>query len=251
MSQPTDLLSFEAVQKTTLVESVMEQIIAQIQRGQLVPGSKLPSERALMRALNVGRSTVREALQGLAAANLIETRSGQGSRVKDVRSLLVAPACGVSATTLLERHTRLQLLEMRKLVEEQVILWAVERATESEIAELQDALSLYIGLGDAGDWVGSFHNHFNFHLAIAEASHNIFAVRVVDSLVATMPPSLMNKYTSLSPDVWKEERQIHRDICDAVRTRDAARGRAAIAHHMEAERQQILKGGTQNADQRA
>ena len=249
MSKPTDVLSFEAVQKTTLVESVMEQIIAQIQRGQLVSGSKLPSERALMRALSVGRSTVREALQGLAAANLIETHSGQGSRVKDVRALVVAPAPGASATTLLERHTRLQLLEMRGLVEGQVILWAVERATQAEIAELQAALSQYIGLGDAGDWGASFRNHLKFHLALAEASHNIFAVRVVDSLVATMPPSLMNKYTSLSPDVWRDERQIHQDIYEAVCNRDSARAVAAITRHMQAERQQILQGGIEYANQ--
>ena len=75
-------LNLGPVQKTTLVESVMEQILSLMVEGKLVVGDRLPSERTLMQMMSVGRSTVREALQALSAMNLIETRSGQGSTVK-------------------------------------------------------------------------------------------------------------------------------------------------------------------------
>ena len=43
----------------------------------------MPSERELMQALNVGRSTVREALNGLVMLGVIEIRHGQGAFVTE------------------------------------------------------------------------------------------------------------------------------------------------------------------------
>jgi GntR family transcriptional repressor for pyruvate dehydrogenase complex len=240
-SPENGVFSFEVVAKTTLVESVMEQIIEQIRRGQLGPGSQLPSERTLMNMMNVGRSTVREALQGLAAMNLIETRSGQGSRVKDVRALTAA-ASGAPAAAILERYMHLQLLEMRQLVEVQVAAWAAERVTDSEIATLKVHLNAYITQVHAGDWPGSYKSHHAFHVGLAGAAHNYVAVRVVDSLVGILPQSLMQKYTARSEEIWQEEIRIHVEIYDALCARDPARIRAALTAHMDAERRQVTEG---------
>ncbi|MCC7354971.1 MAG: GntR family transcriptional regulator, partial [Anaerolineae bacterium] len=87
MSNPSSLPPFAPASKSTLVESVVEQIIVHIRDRHYTPGDRLPSERALMQMMNVGRSTIREALQSLAAMDLIETRSGSGSVVKDTFSL--------------------------------------------------------------------------------------------------------------------------------------------------------------------
>ena len=45
---------------------------------ELPPGTKVPSERELTKELGVGRSTVREALNGLAMLGIVEIRHGQG-----------------------------------------------------------------------------------------------------------------------------------------------------------------------------
>jgi len=235
-------LSFEPVQKTTLVESVMEQIIAQIRAGQLRPGDRLPSERALMSMMGVGRSTVREALQALAAINVIETHSGEGSRVKSLPAL-ARPSNGGSVTAALERDMRLQLLEMRQVVETAVAEWAVERATDAEIAALKTHVDAYIQHTSGRNWPEAYRSHHAIHLALAEASHNVTAARVVDSLVATMPASMTLRYVSTSEKTWREEREIHQEIYEALRARDAARMRAAIMEHMEAERRQIMVNG--------
>src|SRR5215510_9599317 len=42
------------------------------------PGTRVPTERALAEQLGVGRSTVREALNGLAALGILDIRHGQG-----------------------------------------------------------------------------------------------------------------------------------------------------------------------------
>ncbi len=46
-------------------------------------GGKLPSERELAERMNVGRSTIREALRSLELLGLIETRRGEGTFLAD------------------------------------------------------------------------------------------------------------------------------------------------------------------------
>lgn len=51
----------------------------------LKPGDKIPSERELSERLQVGRSSVREALRAIELLGLIETRRGEGTFLRDAR----------------------------------------------------------------------------------------------------------------------------------------------------------------------
>jgi len=75
-------ITLKQPRKITLVASIVEQLVENIQNGTLQPGDKLPSERQLIEMLRVGRSSVREALQGLVMMGLVEIRPGQGTFVK-------------------------------------------------------------------------------------------------------------------------------------------------------------------------
>ena len=220
--------------KATLVESVIEQIIALIREGQFQPGDKLPSERTLMSSLEVGRSTVREALQALAAMNLIETRSGHGSYVKSIPPVVLEPGIGSSAAAL-EKDLRLQLLDVREVVETAAATWAVEQATEEDLATISEHLEAYLAFVAAGDWDRQALSHRAFHTAIASASGNSIAARVVTSLVSTIPSALSRRYRRY----WQEEMKIHRQIFAALENRDARAMRVAIKVHMDEERKQI------------
>lgn len=54
-----------------------------IQEENIKTGGKLPSERELAERMQVGRSTIREALRSLELLGLIETRRGEGTFVAD------------------------------------------------------------------------------------------------------------------------------------------------------------------------
>ena len=64
-----------------LAEAVAEALLDDIRSGRLRPGDLLPSERALMAAHEIGRPAVREALQRLQHAGLVEIRHGGRARV--------------------------------------------------------------------------------------------------------------------------------------------------------------------------
>ena len=56
-------LEFEALNKTTLAEQVMQQLAAKIIAGELPTGHRLPAERDLAESMGVSRGRVREALR--------------------------------------------------------------------------------------------------------------------------------------------------------------------------------------------
>lgn len=64
---------------------IVKQLRQLIQDENIAVGGKLPSERELAERLQVGRSTVREALRSLELLGLIETRRGEGTFLSDFR----------------------------------------------------------------------------------------------------------------------------------------------------------------------
>ncbi|MDP9242639.1 MAG: GntR family transcriptional regulator, partial [Actinomycetota bacterium] len=81
-----DLLIRQAPRKK-LAETVAHQILEAIR--DLAPGTRLPPERELTKRLGVGRSTVREALNGLAMIGVVEIRHGQGVFVTEPTGITV------------------------------------------------------------------------------------------------------------------------------------------------------------------
>jgi GntR family transcriptional regulator, transcriptional repressor for pyruvate dehydrogenase complex len=80
----TSGLTLQPVARSKLAaETVARQLMAGIQSKNLLPGTRMPSERELMAALGVGRSTIREAVNGLAMVGVLEIRPGQGTFVAD------------------------------------------------------------------------------------------------------------------------------------------------------------------------
>src|SRR5689334_600687 len=79
-SDNTPLLRRLAPARNLTVE-VVDQLAAEIRGGKLAPGSRLPTEAALMRALGVSRTVVREAIAALRSEGMVVTRQGSGAYV--------------------------------------------------------------------------------------------------------------------------------------------------------------------------
>lgn len=58
----------------SLPQKIAEDIIAFILEENLKPGDKLPNETVLCQRLNVGRSSLREAMRALASRNIVTIR---------------------------------------------------------------------------------------------------------------------------------------------------------------------------------
>src|ERR1051326_867648 len=72
---------------------VLTKIRGLIEHGQMLPGSKLPPERALAAELGAGRPALREAIKVLNALGVLESRRGSGTFVKAIEPVAeVLPA---------------------------------------------------------------------------------------------------------------------------------------------------------------
>ncbi len=222
------------VQRNTLVQSVVDQIVAQIKGGALAPGDRLPSERDLMKRLAVGRSTIREALRSLAMMNLVELRPGQGCYVKGlgVQNVIQRDLLAV----LLDRSMTVDLLEVRKLIEPAAVELAAHRATHEDLAALQDILDRCRAAHTAGKPAADLSAQL--HVAIARSTHNGVLVMFMESILGL----LTERGAKLEhiPGYTEWETASHQEIVDALRARDARRAHRLMARHLEQSAQQLL-----------
>ncbi len=76
----------KAVTRTSVADQLHAQLRSAILTGAQAPGSMLPSERDLAERAGVNRQAVREALQRLRQAGLVEIAQGEGVKVGNWRS---------------------------------------------------------------------------------------------------------------------------------------------------------------------
>lgn len=119
---------FAPVERRTIADEVRERLLASITSGQLQPGDPIPSERALCDELGVARTSLREAIQGLASLGVLERR---GNRTHVVERL---PEVRVEGDARKERVR--QLFETRRVIEVPIAELAAARADDRQRAEL-------------------------------------------------------------------------------------------------------------------
>ena len=124
-----------ASQSHGLSEKVSQDILEYIARNGLQPGDRLPNEYELAGMLQVGRSSVREAVKLLVSRNVLVVRQGAGTFVSQKRGITEDPL-GLSLIPDKHRLAR-DLMEVRILLEPQIAAAAAQNAAAGEIEQLE------------------------------------------------------------------------------------------------------------------
>ncbi|MFJ7744358.1 FadR/GntR family transcriptional regulator [Peribacillus sp. NPDC097295] len=143
---------------------VVESLRSMIKADNLLPGDKIPSERELSDRLNVGRSSVREALRALELLGLIETRRGEGTFIRDFQEHKLVELLGTFF--LQDKKVQEDLAETKRLIEIDCLKIVAFFASAQEIKSLID-------------WVQTeeFHDD-DFFLRIAILNRNRLLERI-------------------------------------------------------------------------
>ncbi|MCC7342351.1 MAG: FadR family transcriptional regulator [Bryobacterales bacterium] len=205
------------LRRQTLTAQLVEHLLNMIKSGQVKPGEKLPSEQELMAQLGVSRTCVREAVKSLESLRLIEARPGTGTVVLDPSptSLLLAERFWDHGE---ERRTD-YLLEFRQIIEIGVASLAAQRADESNIAALQDALDRFRSELKTGRV--SAHTDLAFHAALAAASKNPMVVSVWEAIAERLTGvvAAVNESSYCAYAAAETERE-HEELLQAIKRRD-------------------------------
>ena len=178
---------FHAIPRRKLRDSVLEQLLAAIERGAYPPGGELPSERQLMQDMGVGRPAVREAMMVLEQRGLIAIAHGRRARVRAPEPYAVpelARRIALAGTEVLAASVD-DLGEARRLYETAMVRLAVERATPAGIVLLKRALAdnrRAISSADA-----YLATDMALHRTIGALTGNVLCAAVGDALFGWLP----------------------------------------------------------------
>ena len=226
--------------RDTLTERTIQQLMGWLWDGTLKPGGKLPSQNELVQQLGVSRTGIREALQVLAALNLIDIRPGLGCFVKTVATEYIINADVLAI--LLEKEAILEVIEARKILEAGTIALATERASEQDFWLMEDALNRIEKALRRGESVASFAPEF--HIAVAKATHNPVLAKLVTSFNGLMAKAgQLVEATAEDLAAFKQhELESHRELYEVIRQGDPSKATQAIVDHIEASQALIVKG---------
>jgi DNA-binding FadR family transcriptional regulator len=227
--------SFGPLRARQLYERIAEEIAAEVRSGALRPGERLPSERDLARRLEVGRSSVREALAALQLDGVVETRPGAGTFVaRNARARAVERAREADLEddgALPADASPSGVLEARGLLEPGIArLAAARRGHDDGLEALLDAMERAADPADPAARSGWSDADRLFHRRLAELTANPVLVGLADQVVALMDQPLWRRLRDESlarPGTATLFLAEHRLIAAAVADGD---GEAAALH---------------------
>lgn len=233
----------------SLVQEVMNDMSAKIQRGVYRPGDQLPTEPEVMAEQGVSRTVVREAMSRLQAAGFVETRHGVGTFVL-LRHELATPAVDLGTATTI--RDVLAMLELRISVETEAAGLAALRRSDEHLRLMRRALDDFEKGVNRGE--SSVEADFAFHLQIALATGNRYFEDFYRRLGITTIPRTRIDTAKLSPEpaqtyLIRTNRE-HQHILDAIARKEPQTASAGMRMHLTNSCER-LRRAAELADQQA
>jgi DNA-binding GntR family transcriptional regulator len=200
--------------------SIFEQLRKDIITCELAPGTAI-YEQELAQRFGISKSPVRDALLRLQEQNLVEVRARSGYRIR--------PISIVDAN---------EVYEMRQLYERACVSRAIKHASDQQIDDLQQYLTMesYMGMRD---WIAL---NRRFHSALAAISGNALLADVADQL-----NDHVDRFTFVSlgrlrqPANFAQLNKQHAAIVAALRLRDKSTALSVLRSHIEKSRQRTMQ----------
>jgi DNA-binding GntR family transcriptional regulator len=179
--------------------------------GEFRPGERL-NEGELATMLGVSRGPIRDALQRLASAGLIELQPRRGAFIPDY-----------DAAELTHRY------EVREALEVAGARLAAVRGRQSDIDELRGLLSATADVLNSGAEV-SYPADLDLHLKIIAMARNPHLIEQTSKVHLQI--RLIRSRSSYQPQRAREALQEHALIVSAIADRDAEAAEAAMRSHL-------------------
>jgi DNA-binding FadR family transcriptional regulator len=214
-----------------LTHEIAERIAAEIERGRLPPGTRLPTEQEMVAAMGVSRTVVREAVAALRADGLVVTRQGAGA--------FVAPDAmrrpfRLAVDGLTSLGDVLNVMELRASVETEAAGLAATRATLAARRHIGTTLGRIDAAIRRGE--SAVDEDFAFHRAIAAATGNSQFSHFLEYLGRFIIPRQSIRVAAHHDDGRRAYLEMiqgeHRSIFAAIEAGAADAARRAMRRHL-------------------
>jgi GntR family transcriptional repressor for pyruvate dehydrogenase complex len=218
---------YKAIQASRLYEQIVQQIEESILKGELTEGSQLPAERDLAKQFGVSRTAVREAIKALQEKGLVDAIPGRGTFISNGDK---SPMRRSMDRIIKNGETNgwAYLVQVREILEPEIAALAAARATDQDLAIMQDAI--FVMDHEQQDSDAFIEADLDFHLAMAEAAGNPIVLSLIDSIVGLLREQRMRIFRIAGgPERGQHH---HRRILEAVKSHDPEAARAAMLAHL-------------------
>lgn len=218
------------IRRRKLYEEVAAQLESMIASGEYQEGDHLPSEREIMEAFGVGRTSVREALFALQKMGLVNISGGERARVTSpTAERLIGELAGAARHFLSQPDGVRHFQEARMLFEEALARRLALIRTEEDVARLEAALADNLRTLENGE---SFvQTDIRFHYCLSEISGNPIFTALHESMAAWSIQ--VREVTGAVPGASAAAYRDHQRIFEAIKAKSPEEAAAAMRSHLE------------------
>lgn len=207
--------------RTNLIDLAVGRLRQQITSGAWDVGTRIPAEPELAELIGVGRNTVREAVQSLVHAGMLERRQGSGTFVVSDSELGNAMGRHIAGA-----HQR-DVLEVRRSLEVEAARLAALRRSEDQVGELRALRDQRAEAYAGGELDRMVEADLVLHRTIAKAAHNPVLLTLYETLLDAIGENI--RFNFEHPAHADDS---HHDLVEAIADGDAPRAMREIDDYL-------------------
>ncbi|MGB0681550.1 MAG: GntR family transcriptional regulator [Magnetovibrionaceae bacterium] len=247
-------MPFQRIRHPKISDAIVEQLEALILEGVLEPGDRLPPERELASELDVSRPSLREAIHRLEMRGLLEAKQGGGTFVKTI----LASSFTDPLVHLLQSNSAaaMDYVEFRKSIESTAAYYAALRATDSDREILEGRFKAMIAAHEIDDPTQEAECDADFHLAVAEAAHNVVLLHIARALFDLLRKGVfynrnkLYKRSGVRDILLKQHEALYRGVMNGDPEAASNAASAHMAYVQEAMREMDREDGREDSARR-
>ncbi len=229
MAQAMEITPIKTKKRYVLV---IDKLLELIRSADFNEGDRLLPERLMAEKLGVSRPSVREAYCVLEMVGILESRVGSGTYLISKKDI------GPGFLEQIERISRkeespYEILEVRKIIEPEIVLAAIRNAAPQDIREMERLLAkMKAEIRHDGKYATKTDTEF--HLKLAKMSDNMVLVNIMHYIVRLMQEQLWNRIVDgpeAGPKLVQQDLEFHEKIVEYVKTGKTDRLRSYMVEH--------------------
>ena len=207
------------IKRYSLSRQVADTLEKKIEEGDYAIGDRIPTEVELMEIFSVSRNTIREAIQSLTSAGVLEVRQGDGTYVRSSNRFHANMNREFAQVSL--EHIQ----EARNCLEITLAHLACRRHNDEDMEKITTALLRRREM-QADDKENTMAD-LAFHMAIAEAGHNKILLDFYSSISSFLEDHIAERKAETSLD-WAEIDKMHEELYLAIKNRDETKANICV-----------------------
>lgn len=224
-------------------DKVVQDLRTLVEKNQMQVGDRLPAERKLCEQLGVSRSSLREAIQQLTSQGMLVSKVGAGTFLQQLPTNWSQYQIVQPLSNLIDEDPayRFDVQEARMVLEGGTAWYAAQRATSEDLKNIRACYEQIAHFQILGDDDQAAIADAKFHLAIAEASHNLVLIQMMRGLFDLLQYNVVLGRRKVYTEAHRFDQlhDQHFQVMDAIERQDPEAARTAVCGHIEFVVQQV------------